>query len=66
MDTPVVVVMNAPGPMITSTWDEGVDAILMTWLPGTQNGAGIAKALYNDGYEASGRLPFTFPKCSSE
>jgi len=61
----VVVVINAPGPMITSTWDSGVAAILITWLPGQQNGRGIAMALYADGHEASGRLPFTFPKCQT-
>lgn len=61
----VVVAMNAPGPMITSTWDAGVAALVVSWLPGQQNGRGIAMALYNEGHEASGRLPFTFPKCST-
>lgn len=59
----VVVAINAPGPLITNTWDDGVDAIVITWLPGVQNGKGIAMALYNQTYGASGRLPFTFPKC---
>mmetsp|Transcript_176658 Transcript_176658/g.566466 ORF Transcript_176658/g.566466 Transcript_176658/m.566466 type:complete len:360 (+) Transcript_176658:711-1790(+) len=62
----VVVVINAPGPMITSTWDEGVAAILISWLPGQQNGRGIAMALYGEEHEASGRLPFTFPKCRTQ
>mmetsp|Transcript_62869 Transcript_62869/g.205228 ORF Transcript_62869/g.205228 Transcript_62869/m.205228 type:complete len:1029 (+) Transcript_62869:94-3180(+) len=62
----VVVVINAPGPMITSTWDEGVSAILISWLPGQQNGRGIAMALYGKTHEASGRLPFTFPKCNTK
>jgi len=65
----VVVVINAPGPMITSTWEEGVAAILVTWLPGQQNGKGIAMTLYGEKYgaaSASGRLPFTFPKCISK
>mmetsp|Transcript_75110 Transcript_75110/g.189933 ORF Transcript_75110/g.189933 Transcript_75110/m.189933 type:complete len:915 (+) Transcript_75110:64-2808(+) len=62
----VVVAMNAPGPMITSTWDSLVSAIVVSWLPGQQNGRGIAMALYNEDHEASGRLPFTFPKCSTE
>jgi len=61
----VVVVMNAPGPMITSPWDGGVAALVVSWLPGVQNGRGIAMALYNENFEASGRLPFTFPKCST-
>jgi len=61
----VVVVINAPGPMMTNTWDEGVDAVLITWLPGVQNGRGIAMALYNETHGASGRLPFTFPKCKT-
>jgi hypothetical protein len=51
--------------MITSTWDEGVAGLVVSWLPGVQNGLGIAIALYNEGYEASGRLPFTFPRCST-
>eukprot|EP00928_Gymnodinium_smaydae_P097261 TRINITY_DN8764_c1_g6_i1.p1 TRINITY_DN8764_c1_g6~~TRINITY_DN8764_c1_g6_i1.p1 ORF type:complete len:849 (-),score=102.33 TRINITY_DN8764_c1_g6_i1:50-2275(-) len=59
----VVVTMNSPGPMITSTWDHAVAALLVTWLPWHENGHGIAKALYNDGLAAAGRLPFTFPKC---
>jgi len=62
----VVVAINAPGPMITSTWDSYVSAIVVSWLPGQQNGRGIAMALYNENHEASGRLPFTFPKCSTE
>jgi len=62
----VIVAMNAPGPMITSTWDSGVSGLLVSWLPGVANGDGIAKALLNEGYEASGRLPVTFPKCSTE
>lgn len=61
----VVVVMDAPGPMITSTWDQHVAAIVVSWLPGQQNGRGIAMALYGDKFEPSGRLPVTFPKCST-
>lgn len=57
--------MNAPGPMITNTWDSIVDALIVSWLPGQQNGRGIAMALYNEDYEASGRLTFTFPKCNT-
>jgi beta-glucosidase len=62
----LVVVINAPGPMITSTWDAVADSVLITWLPGQRNGRGIAQALYGEVNEASGRLPFTFPKCSTE
>merc|ERR1712110_1043047 len=62
----VVVVMNAPGPMITSTWDADVAAIIVSWLPGVENGNGIAMALYNHTYGAgSGRLPHTFPQCQT-
>ena len=39
--------------MITSTWDSGVSSIVVSWLPGVQNGRGIAMALYNDVYEAT-------------
>jgi len=66
MGKPLVVAMNAPGPMITNTWDGGVDALMVSWLPGQQNGKGIAMALYNEDWEASGRLPFTWPKCRTE
>jgi len=65
MGKKVVVAMNAPGPIITSTWDDKVAGITVSWLPGQQNGRGIAKALYNEDYDASGRLPFTFPKCNT-
>merc|ERR1711972_390543 len=61
----VVVVMNAPGPMITSTWDTEASAILVSWLNGQQNGRGVAMALYGETHEASGRLPFTFPRCTT-
>jgi len=65
MGKKVVVVINAPGPMITSPWDGGVAALLISWLPGQQNGKGIAMALY--GAQApQGRLPVTFPKCNTE
>jgi len=66
MGKKVVVAMNAPGPMITSPWDDTVSALVVSWLPGQQNGRGIAMALYNESYGASGRLPFTFPKCSTQ
>jgi len=65
MGKKVVVAMNAPGPVITSTWDDKVAGLVVTWLPGQRNGRGIAMALYNEGHEASGRLPFTFPKCKT-
>jgi len=52
--------------MITNTWDKDVAAMMVSWLPGQQNGRGIAMALYNEGYEASGRLPFTWPLCRTE
>jgi len=60
------VAMNAPGPMITSTWDANVAGLVVSWVPGVANGDGIAQALYNHTYEASGRLPVTFPRCSTE
>lgn len=62
----VVVAMNAPGPMITSTWDAAVVGLIVSWLPGVANGNGIAQALFDNTYSASGRLPVTFPKCSTE
>merc|ERR1711897_62115 len=41
MGKKVVVVMDAPGPMITSTWDAEASAILVSWLNGQQNGRGL-------------------------
>merc|ERR1712060_865686 len=57
--------MDAPGPMITSTWDQDAAAIVVSWLNGQQNGRGLAMALYGETHEASGRLPFTFPRCKT-
>ena len=34
------------GPMITSPWDRGAAAIVVSWLPGVENGNGIARALF--------------------
>jgi beta-glucosidase len=58
---PTVLVVVAGRPLILSSAALGADAILMAWLPGTEGGSAIARALFGK-YDPSGHLPISWPK----
>jgi beta-glucosidase len=52
------VVIETGAPAKTSTWADGVAAIVQAWYPGQQQGNAIADVLFGD-VDPSGRLPAT-------
>lgn len=61
---PVVVVLNM-GNIIDMNWDDNVNAILHSWLPGQEGGNAIADVLSGK-VNPSGRLPMTIAKNYSD
>jgi beta-glucosidase len=55
------VVIETGSPVLTSTWEEGVPAILQAWYPGQEQGDSIAGILFGD-VNPSGHLPVTIPR----
>lgn len=54
------VVLNTGAPSRTSTWQDGVPAIVQSWYPGQEQGNAIADVLFGD-VNPSGKLPVTIP-----
>eukprot|EP00897_Mesotaenium_endlicherianum_P004948 jgi/Mesen1/4481/ME000228S03456 len=59
---PCVVVLITGRPLVLDDGDNGgvlsaVDALVVAWLPGSEGGAGVADALFDEGFEFSGTLP---------
>jgi beta-glucosidase len=59
-----VVVLNTSTP-VAMPWIDQVDAVLESWFPGQESGAGIAAVLFGD-VEPGGRLPMTFPATENQ
>lgn len=57
--TPIVAVYSG-GSVVTTEWDEDVDALLMGWLLGQEGGEATAAVLFGEA-DASGRLTETIP-----
>lgn len=54
-----VVVVNSGGP-VELPWRAAAGAVLLTWFPGQEGGAGLADVLFGRA-EPGGRLPTTWP-----
>ncbi|HEX5923371.1 MAG TPA: glycoside hydrolase family 3 C-terminal domain-containing protein [Baekduia sp.] len=59
------VVIETGSPVLTSTWEDGVPAILQAWYPGQEQGDSIAGILFGD-VNPSGHLPVTIPRDESQ
>lgn len=59
-EKPVIVVLMNGRPLAIPWISENCDAILETWLLGTQSGNAIAEVIFGD-YNPSAKLPVTFP-----
>ncbi|HEX3792507.1 MAG TPA: glycoside hydrolase family 3 C-terminal domain-containing protein [Pseudonocardiaceae bacterium] len=59
-----VVIVNAGGPVVLP-WREQVPAVLLSWFPGQEAGAGLADILFGVA-EPGGRLPTTWPAAMAD
>ncbi|MCH2033499.1 MAG: beta-glucosidase BglX [Tenacibaculum sp.] len=62
---PIVLVIMAGRPITITNIVDDVDAVLMTWHPGTMGGPAIYDMVFGD-KEPSGRLPITWPKVAGQ
>lgn len=58
---PVVLVLNEGRPRVISRFEQEMDAIVQTYLPGNFGGDALADILFGD-VNPSGKLPYTYPR----
>lgn len=61
---PVILVLNEGRNRLVREFVDGVEAVLHTYLPGTEGGRALASILYGD-VNPSGKLPHSYPKYSN-
>lgn len=61
---PVILVLNEGRGRIIRSFVDDMDAVLHTYLPGTEGGRALASILYGD-VNPSGKLPYSYPKYSN-
>ncbi len=61
---PVVLVLNEGRARIIEPFADRMQAVLHTYLPGTEGGKAIADIIYGE-VNPSGKLPYTYPKYSN-
>lgn len=59
-----VVVLETGGPVLMP-WIDRVPSVVEAWYPGQRGGEAIARVLFGD-VDATGRLPMTFPRASTQ
>lgn len=58
---PVVLVLNEGRPRVISRFEQEMDAVVQTYLPGNFGGDALADILFAD-VNPSGKLPYTYPR----
>jgi beta-glucosidase len=58
---PVTLVLVQGRPRIISPFEQDMDAVVMSYLPGNRGGDAIARVLFGE-VNPSGRLPFSYPR----
>lgn len=62
---PVIVLLTTGRPMALESVIDDIDALLLTWHPGTMGGHAIADLVSGD-YSPSGHLVMSFPRCDGQ
>jgi beta-glucosidase len=60
-----VVVLEGGSAILTSVWQDEVEAILMAWYPGMEGGLALAGVLFGE-VNPGGKLPVTFPASNEQ
>lgn len=58
---PVILILNEGRPRIISKFEENVNGIIQTYLPGNYGGDALADILFGD-VNPSGKLPYNYPR----
>ena len=62
---PIILVIMAGRPITISNIIDNVDAVLMSWHPGTMGGYALQEIIYGE-REPEGRLPLSWPKAAGQ
>jgi len=57
---PVILILNEGRPRVISKFEQKVDAVIHTYLPGNFGGDALAEILFGDA-NPNGKLPYTYP-----
>ena len=60
-----IVILEGGSAILTTLWQDEVEAILMAWYPGMEGGSAIAEILFGQ-VNPSGKLPVTFPAANDQ
>ena len=60
-----IVVLEGGSAILTSAWQDEVEAIIMAWYPGMEGGLALAGVLFGE-VNPGGKLPVTFPASNKQ